>query len=132
MLDLMIQKILFLLLNIIIKRVCTYESNKRDPFLSGNNLFKFGNIKKRFWISKYGVRIHPSMILQLLISSQKGETTAYSRQFFVGNEFQRFCTFCNRIYMFTTEFLVIGKIKNTTFCTGMYTITTGKQAKRIQ
>ena len=38
-------------------------------FQSGYNLVKFRNIKKRFWISKYDVSIHPSVILKLLVSS---------------------------------------------------------------
>ena len=56
MLEIMSQKILFLLLNIIIKTVGTRVSNL-SHFWSGDNLVQFSNIKKHFCLSKDDVRI---------------------------------------------------------------------------
>ena len=67
----MIQTSLFLLLNIIIKEVSTLGYQIWAIFWSGDNLVKFRNIKKHFWISLDDVSIHPSVILRLLMSSQR-------------------------------------------------------------
>ena len=49
---------------------------------------------------------------------------------FVRTQFQPFCSFCTRIYTFPTEFFGYGsKLKNISFYTGVYKITTGEQAK---
>ena len=76
MLDTTSQISLFSLLNIITKTVGTLRYQIWTIFLSGDKLVKFRNIKKYIWISKYDVSIHPSVILQLLMSSQRSLVTS--------------------------------------------------------
>ena len=64
MLELFIETSLLLLLNILIKRVGNRVSNL-SHFLSGDNIFKFRNIKKHVFVSKDDVSIHPSVLLHL-------------------------------------------------------------------
>ena len=71
MLDIKIQTSLLLLLNIIMKIFGNIGYQIWAIFWSGNKLVKFRNIKKHLKISKYYVRIHPSVILQLLMSSKR-------------------------------------------------------------
>ena len=70
MLNIMIQTSSLLLFSVVIITVGTRVSNL-SHFWSENNLFKFAETKKHFWISKDDIRIHPYVILQLRISSQR-------------------------------------------------------------
>ena len=70
MIYIMIQTSLFLLFNIMIN-ILSNTVSIWSIFWYGDNLAKFRNIKKHFWISKYDVSIHPSVILQLIMSSQR-------------------------------------------------------------
>ena len=59
----MIQTILFLLSIIMVNTVGPRVYQIWAFFWSGDNLVKFKNIKKHFWVSKDDVIIHPSVIL---------------------------------------------------------------------
>ena len=72
MMDIISQTRLFLILNIIIKRVGTRVSNLSHFFGLDINLIKFRNIKKHFWRSKDDVSIQTWILLWLGMSSQRG------------------------------------------------------------
>ena len=128
---------------------------------SGYDLVKFRSIKKHFWISKDDFSIHPSVILQLLMSPQRSSVIAKDTfwylkmmsasthqwyfswlfhikkdklptdwsNFLLGPHFSHFEILLPWSSHFQQRFFYGSKMKNMSFCTGIYKISTRKKAK---
>ena len=67
-------------------------------FLTVNDLVKFRNFKKCFLIPKDDVSVHPSLKLQLLVTSQRGDMINFLRPIFEKD------VICSILYTLSTEF----------------------------